>query len=61
MIVTTIIGMMSAIAVPKIINVVDRSRDTQRMSDISKIALSLNSYYADNSRYPAHVPNATAA
>lgn len=61
MIVTTIIGMMSAIAVPKIINVVDRSRDTQRMSDVSKIALSLNSYYVDNSRYPAHVPNVAAA
>ncbi len=52
LVVMTIIGMVAAIAVPSLMNAIDRSRRSSTMADIRTLGTALERYAFDHHRYP---------
>jgi type II secretion system protein G len=57
LIVIAIIGILAAIAIPNLLNAVQRGKQKRTMSDMRALATAIEAYAVDNSTYPA----ATAA
>ena len=53
LIVLAIIGILAAIAIPNLMNAVDKSKQRRTMSDIRSIGTAVESYAVDNAGYPA--------
>lgn len=52
MVVVAIIAVLATIVIVAYQGFGERSRDSQRTSDVSQIKIALDKYYADNSQYP---------
>ena len=52
LVVVTIIGIVAAIVVPTLLNVIDRSRQSSTMADIRTLGTALERYAFDHHRYP---------
>jgi general secretion pathway protein G len=52
LIVVAIIGIIAAIAVPNLLNALNRGKQKRTMADLRSLALSLESYAVDTGRYP---------
>ncbi|HEY3202445.1 MAG TPA: prepilin-type N-terminal cleavage/methylation domain-containing protein [Thermoanaerobaculia bacterium] len=53
LIVIAIIGILAAIAIPNLLNAVQRGKQKRTMADIKALAAAIESYHVDNSLYPA--------
>ena len=58
LIVTVIIGVLAAIAIPKFAAAREKAYDATVVSDINRAKLAAESYYADNLTYPASASDA---
>jgi len=58
LIVVAIIGIIAAIAIPNLLNAINRGRQKRTMADMRTIATAVESYAVDNNFYP---PNVSAA
>ena len=58
LIVTVIIGILAAIAVPKFSSAKEKAYDRAAMSDIRRAQVAAEAYYADNMAYPASASDA---
>jgi len=56
LIVIAIIGILAAIAIPNLLNALQRGKQKRTMSDIRNTAIAIESYNVDNNQYPT--PNA---
>ena len=61
LIVVAIIGIIAAIAIPNLLNAIDRGKQKRTMADIRSIGTAIESYAVDNNRYPISYSNATGA
>ena len=52
LIVVAVIGLISAIAIPNLINAIQRARQTRSMADLKTLARALSLYGQDNVDYP---------
>jgi type II secretion system protein G len=52
LIVVAIVGIISAIAVPNLLNALDRGKQKRTMGDIRALAVAIESYAVDNSAFP---------
>jgi type II secretion system protein G len=52
LIVVAIIGMIAAIAIPNLLNAVDKGKQKRTMSDMRAIGTAIESYAVDNAAYP---------
>ena len=52
LIVVAIVGIISAIAVPNILNALDRGKQKRTMADLRSLATAVESYSVDNTNYP---------
>jgi general secretion pathway protein G len=52
LIVIAIIGILAAIAVPNLLNAVQRARQKRTMTDMRALATAVEAYHVDNSMYP---------
>ena len=52
LIVVAIIGIIAAIAIPNLLNAIDRGKQKRSMSDIRSIGTSIESYAVDTNMYP---------
>ena len=52
LIVVTIIGLIAAMAVPNLINAIDKGKQSRTMNDIRAIASAVELYAVDNNTYP---------
>jgi len=59
LIVIAIIGILAAIAIPNLLNAVQRGKQKRTMSDMRALATAIEAYAVDNNVYP--VPTASAA
>ena len=59
LIVVAIIGIIAAIAIPNLLNAIDRGKQKRTMADLRSIGTAIESYSIDNNVYP--VANAMAA
>jgi general secretion pathway protein G len=59
LIVIAIIGILAAIAIPNLLNAVQRGKQKRTMSDMRALATAIEAYAVDNNVYP--VPNAGCA
>jgi type II secretion system protein G len=55
LIVIAIIGILAAIAIPNLLNALQRGRQKRTMADIRTLATAIESYNVDNSSYPAAI------
>ena len=55
LIVIAIIGILAAIAIPNLLNALQRGRQKRTMADIRTLATAIESYNVDNSTYPTAV------
>ncbi len=53
LIVVAIIGIIAAIAIPNLLNAIDRGRQKRTMADVRSVGTSVEAYSVDNNRYPA--------
>jgi len=53
LIVVAIIGIIAAIAIPNLLNAIDRGKQKRSMADIRSIGTAVESYAIDNNFYPA--------
>ena len=53
MIVVAIIGILAAIAIPNLLNAVQRGKQKRTMSDMRALSTAIEAYAVDNSTYPA--------
>ncbi len=53
LIVVAIIGIIAAIAIPNLLNAIQRGRQKRTMADMRAIATAVEAYAVDNNRYPA--------
>ena len=53
LIVIAIIGILAAIAIPNLLNAVQRGKQKRTMADMKALAVALEAYKVDNSVYPA--------
>ena len=53
LIVIAIIGILAAIAIPNLLNAVQRGKQKRSMSDMRALATSIEAYAVDNNNYPA--------
>ncbi|MEO8430178.1 MAG: prepilin-type N-terminal cleavage/methylation domain-containing protein [Acidobacteriota bacterium] len=53
LIVIAIIGILAAIAIPNLLNAVQRGKQKRTMSDMRALATAVESYAVDNNKYPA--------
>ena len=58
MIVVAIIGILAAIAIPNLLNAVQRGKQKRTMSDMRALATAVEAYAVDNNIYPAATCNA---
>lgn len=54
LIVVAIIGIIAAIAIPNLLNAIDRGKQKRTMADIRSIGTALESYSVDINIYPTH-------
>ncbi len=59
-VVVAITSVLAASSIPVVVGSIWRTRDATRKYDITQISHSLNSFFADNWRYPSHTPNSGA-
>jgi len=59
LIVVAIIGIIAAIAIPNLLNAIDRGKQKRTMADMRSLGTAVESYAVDNNVYPA-VSDATA-
>ena len=52
LIVVAIIGIIAAIAIPNLLNAIDRGKQKRTMADIRSIGTAVESYAVDNNNYP---------
>jgi general secretion pathway protein G len=52
LIVVAIIGIIAAIAIPNLLNAIDRGKQKRTMADIRSIGTAIESYAVDTNRYP---------
>ena len=52
LIVVAIIGIIAAIAIPNLLNAIDRGKQKRTMADIRSVGTSIEEYAIDNSYYP---------
>jgi type II secretion system protein G len=55
LIVVAIIGIIAAIAIPNLLNAVDKGKQKRTMSDLRAIGTAVESYAVDNTDYPVGV------
>ena len=60
LIVVAIIGIIAAIAIPNLLNAIDRGKQKRTMADLRSIGTAIESYAIDNSGYPATGANLAA-
>jgi general secretion pathway protein G len=60
LIVIAIIGILAAIAIPNLLNALQRGKQKRTMSDIRNLAIAVESYNVDNNNYPTAATCATA-
>jgi type II secretion system protein G len=53
LIVVAIIGIIAAIAIPNLLNAIQRGRQKRTMADMRAVGTAVESYAVDNNRYPA--------
>jgi len=53
LIVIAIIGILAAIAIPNLLNAVQRAKQKRTMADIKALAVAIEAYHVDNSNYPS--------
>ncbi|MEO8430176.1 MAG: prepilin-type N-terminal cleavage/methylation domain-containing protein [Acidobacteriota bacterium] len=53
LIVIAIIGILAAIAIPNLLNAVQRARQKRTVADMRTLAVALEAYHVDNSFFPA--------
>jgi len=53
LIVVAIIGIIAAIAIPNLLNAIDRGKQKRSMADLRSIGTAVESYSIDNNYYPA--------
>jgi general secretion pathway protein G len=53
LIVIAIIGILAAIAIPNLLNAVQRGKQKRSMSDMRALATAVEAYAVDNNKYPA--------
>ncbi len=53
LIVIVIIGILAAIAIPNLLNAVQRSRQKRTMTDMRALATAVEAYHMDNSMFPS--------
>ncbi len=58
LIVTVIIGVLAAIAVPKFASTKEKAYDRAVMSDIKRVQVAAEAYFADNMTYPGSASDA---
>ncbi len=58
LIVVAIIGIIAAIAIPNLLNAINRGRQKRTMADMRSIATAVESYAVDNNYYPPSVTTA---
>ena len=58
LIVTVIIGILAAVAIPKFASTKEKAYDRAVMSDIKRVQVAAEAYYADNLTYPASAADA---
>ena len=58
LIVIAIIGILAAIAIPNLLNAVQRGKQKRTMSDMRALATAVEAYAVDNNTYPAATCNA---
>ena len=61
LIVVAIIGIIAAIAIPNLLNAIDRGKQKRTMADMRSIGTALESYAIDNNYYPTETSIATLA
>ena len=61
LIVVAIIGIIAAIAIPNLLNAINRSKQKRTMADMRSISTAIESYAVDNAAYPAASSPATLA
>jgi len=55
LIVVAIIGIIAAIAIPNLLNAIDRGKQKRTMADVRTISTAVESYAIDNTLYPAGI------
>ncbi len=58
LIVVAIIGIIAAIAIPNMLNAIDRGKQKRTMADIKALGTTVEAYSVDNSFYPVAVTTA---
>jgi type II secretion system protein G len=53
LIVVAIIGMIAAIAIPNLLNAINRGKQKRTMADLRSISTAIESYSVDNTTYPS--------
>ena len=61
LIVVAIIGIIAAIAIPNLLNAIDRGKQKRTMADMRSIGTAIESYAVDNNFYPKSLANVGAA
>jgi general secretion pathway protein G len=61
LIVVAIIGIIAAIAIPNLLNAIDRGKQKRTMADLRTIGTSMEAYAVDNNTYPTAGNAATLA
>src|SRR5258708_40031737 len=57
LIVVAIIGIIAAIAVPNLLNAVDKAKQKRTMADMRTISAAVEAYATDNALYPVGIAN----
>ena len=60
LIVVAIIGIIAAIAIPNLLNAIDRGKQKRTMADMRSVGTAVESYAVDNNRYPVRGPGASS-
>ena len=53
LIVVAIIGIIAAIAIPNLLNAIDRGKQTRTMADLRSLGTAVETYAVDNNDYPS--------
>ena len=61
LIVVAIIGIIAAIAIPNLLNAIDRGKQKRTMADMRSIGTAIESYAVDNNFYPKNMASVGAA
>jgi len=61
LIVVAIIGIIAAIAIPNLLNAIDRGKQKRTMADMRSLGTSIESYAVDNNFYPKGMASVAAA